>query len=301
MSFINKTTAAAAVISCVLSLTAHAALSPDIRNLLIVAAEINGGENLAVVAGLAMTANPAAKPAIQMLVAELKQKKAEKSAVARPGYFTFHGWEKEVELNFLRSSGNTSQESLGLAGKLHRDAGRYHHTIDGFFDLNRNMGVKDKQRWGLAYKLDYDVSERLYLTGFSGYENDQFGPFRERLTASFGLGYQVISTDSYGWKVEGGPSLLLTKDLPGEEYDTSYNSFASSIFGWAINDRSELTNTTVFFFGDKNIIESKTDLKVRINGSLSSKFSYDIMYDRGAPLNRSKTDTIARAGLQYDF
>ncbi len=303
MSIISKTTVAAAVVSCVLSFIsiAQARISPDIRNLLIVASEKNDGKDLDMVAELAITADPAAKQDIQKLVVNLKQDKAEKSGTPRPRYFSFDGWSGDVELNFLRSSGNTSQESLGLAGKLHRDAGNYHHTLEGFYDLNRNMGVKDKQRWGLGYKLDYDVSEKFYLTSFAGYENDQFGPFRERITSSLGLGYQVFNTESYGLKIEGGPSILFTKDLPGDKYDTSYNSFASSIFDWAINNRSELTNTTIFYYGDKNIIESKTDLKVKINGSLSSKFSYDILYDQDAPLNRNKTDTVARAGLQYDF
>ena len=303
MSFIFKTTVAAAVVSCALSFLtmAHARVSPDIKNILIVASEKDDGKNLDMVAEFAIAADPTAKKDIQKIVADLKQEKSERAVLPRPGYFSFKGWDGEVELNFLRSSGNTSQESLGLAGKLHRDAGRYHHTIDGFFDLNKNTGVKDKQRWGLSYKLDYDFSERLYLTSFAGYENDQFGPFRERVTGSFGLGYQVINTESYGWKLEGGPSVLLTRDLPGEDYNTSYNTFASSLFDWTINERSEFTNRTIFYHGDKNIIESKTDLKVKINGSLSSKFSYDILYDQDAPLDRNKTDTVARAGLQYDF
>ncbi len=298
-----KTTAAAAVISFLLSFFSHvqAQISPDIVKLLIVASEKDGGSSLDLVAELAIAADPAAIKDIQAYVAELKQNAVEKIAEPTPGYFSLQGWEGEVELNFLRSSGNTSQESLGLAGKLHRDAGQFHHTIDGFFDLNKNDGAKDKQRWGLGYKLDYDFSDKIYLTSFIGYENDQFGAFRERVTTSLGIGYPIIHNDSYSWKVEGGPSVLFTKDLPGEGFNTSFNAFASSIFDWTINERSDLGNVTIFYYGDKNVIESKTDLTVRINGSLSSKFSYDIKYDQDAPLDRNKTDTVARAGLQYDF
>ncbi len=303
MSFIFKTTASAAVVSCVLSLftMAHARVSPDIKSLLIVASEKDDGKNLDMVAEIAIAANPTAKKDIQKLVLNLKRERSEIAALPRPVYFSFKGWDGDVEANFLRSSGNTSQESLGLAGKLHRDAGRYHHTMNGFFDLNKNTGIKDKQKWGLGYKLDYDFTETLYLTSFAGYENDQFGAFRERITTSFGIGYQVINTDSFGWKVESGPGYLFTRDLPDEKYDSSFNAFASSIFDWAINERSDFANTTIFYYGDKNIIESKTDLTVKINGSLSSKLSYDIKYDQNAPLDRNKTDTVARAGLQYDF
>ncbi|PCI34039.1 MAG: hypothetical protein COB54_03295 [Alphaproteobacteria bacterium] len=329
MSSIFKATATAAVLSCALSIStlAQNQLSPDIMNLLIVASERNNGSALDIVAEIALAANPAAAEDIHQLVATLKLNQSAKPAktiapppvatpkaqtVAKiapatelagdqPGYFSFKGWDGEAELNFLRSSGNTSQESLGLAGKIHRDSGEFHHVMTAFIDRNKNTGVIDKQRWGLTYKLDYDFSEKLYITGFAGYENDQFGAFRERITSSLGIGYPVIRNDSYSWKLEGGPSVLFTRELPGEGYISSFNGFASSIFGWTINDRSNFSNNIIFYLGEKNVIESKSALTVKINGALSSKFSYDIMYDRDAPLDRNRTDTVARAGLLYDF
>jgi putative salt-induced outer membrane protein len=324
MSFHPKTTVMAAVTAFFITLSpaANAQISPDIMNLLIVASQKDNGANLDLVAGLAIAANPDAAAAINELVANLKKQMPKKKEVAvvkpapiaqpapaavqkvvedNPGFFSLRGWDGEVELNYLRSSGNTQQESMGLAGKLKRETDQFHHVISTYFDLNKNTGVTDKQRWGISYKLDYDFSEKIYLTGFAGYENDQFGAFRERITTALGIGYPIISTDSYSWKIEGGPSILFTRDLPGESYNTSFNAFASSLFDWTINDRSNLSNATVFYFGSKNVIESKTALKVKINGALSSKFSYDIKFDKDAPLGRKKTDTVARAGLLYDF
>ncbi|MCF6215319.1 MAG: DUF481 domain-containing protein [Emcibacter sp.] len=336
MSFTFKTALTAIIFAGITFVSPHAAdrVSPDIMNLLIIASGKDGGKNLDIVAELAISANPKAEKDIRDLVLSLKKNLPEPEIIVaesetepgpqiianeapemvekkpavnaeiieeEPGFFDFRGWDGEIELNFLRSSGNTSQESLGLGGTLKRETERFHHTIDSFFDLNKNSGTKDKQRWGLSYKLDYDLSEKLYLVSFTGYENDQFGTFRERITTSLGIGYPVIDNDSYSWKIEGGPSLLFTRDLPGDGYNSSFNVFASSIFDWTINDRSNLTNTTVLYFGNKNIIESKTALKVKINGALSSKFSYDVLYDKDAPLGRRKTDTVARAGLLYDF
>jgi len=274
------------------------------------ASQKDNGANLDMVTDLTIAANPGAEKQIREFVADLKQKQLEVNAapvaVAKvvpetPGYFDFNGWDGEVELNFLRSSGNTRQQSFGLGGKLTRDANKFHHIITAFFNLNKNSGVKDQQKWGMGYKLNYDFSKTLYVTAFTGYENDQFGAFRERITTSLGLGYPIIKNDTYNWKVEAGPSILFTRSLPGDSYKSSFNAFASSIFNWAINDRSEFSNVTTIFYGDTNVIESKTALKVKINGALSSKFSYDILYDRDAPLGREQTDTIARAGLLYDF
>lgn len=304
---------------------AQATLSPAVLNILIVASEKDGGVHLNMVADIAIAAYPDMEADIRRFVdnipkenrpqiaAEIKDKQPDPIIVvaadhvmeeANPedfGFFSFQGWDGEVELNYLRAGGNTRQESLGLGGKLKRNTDQFHHIITSFFDLNRNTGIKDKQRWGLSYKLDYDFSEKLYVTSLLGYENDQFGTFRERITTSLGLGYPVIATDNYSWKIEGGPSILFTKNLPGDGYQSSFNAFASSLFDWTINDRSNFTNSTIVYFGNRNVIESKSALKVKINGSLSSKFSYDIIYDRNAPLERKKNDSIARAGLLYDF
>lgn len=334
MSFSLKSTATAVALVCTLSMpcSALAQVSPDILNLLIVAAEKDNGANLDMVTGLAIAANPAAEKDIRALVVTLKENMtpppqaapeaaapvvAEKvepqtsapvqtaTAVAPAqethGFFDVAGWDGEVELNILHSTGNTRQQTFGVGGKLQREADQFNHTLASFFTLNRNSGVKDKQKWGLSYKLDYDFGKKLYVTSFAGYENDQFGAFRERITTSLGLGYPFIENDEYSWKVEAGPSILFTKEEAGEGYNSSFNAFASSIFKWTINDRSDLSNTTNFYFGNKTVLESKSALKVKINGALSSKFSYDIRHDRDAPLGRDKTDTIARAGLLYDF
>lgn len=315
MSYTLKTAATAAVIVGLFSgiTPALADISPAIEKLLIVASKKDGGAMLDSVANLAIAADPEAKKDILEFIAKLKQNSpspvkpspekigGEKTIEATPAFFSFQGWDGELELNILTTSGNTSQQSFGLAGEIKQDSGQFHQTIRAFFDLNKNTGVKDKQQWGLSYKLDYDISNKLYITSFTGYENDQFGTFRERVTASLGLGYPVIDSESFSWKIEGGPGVLFTKALAGEQYMTSLNAFASSLFTWTINKRSDFSNQTNVYFGNRSVIESQTALKVRINGSLSSKFSYDIQHDRDAPLSRKKTDTVARAGLLYDF
>tara|TARA_R110002073_G_scaffold320075_4_gene495073 strand:- start:3219 stop:4226 length:1008 start_codon:yes stop_codon:yes gene_type:complete len=313
---------------------ATAQVSPDIMNLLIIASQKDNGAHLDMVMDMAIAAKPDAEQDIRALVANLRQKMptveetpvvaeqaiegktivvkehtpeqadsapAPEAVTTTPGFFSLAGWDGEVELNILHSTGNTRQQSFGLGGKLERESGKFHHTISSYFNLNKNSGVKDKQNWGTSYKLDYSFGEKVYVTSFAGYENDQFGAFRERITTSLGLGYPFIEKDDYSWKLEGGPSILFTKEENGDSYDSSFNGFASSIFKWTINERSNLNNTTSFYFGNKTVIESKSALKVKINGALSSKFSYEIRYDQDAPVDREKTDTVARVGLLYDF
>ncbi len=308
-----------AVFLCLLSqpTLAKVKIAPEIIRILTVAAKKDNGANLDLVADMAISANPTAKKAILNFVNDLKgkykakpvataaakvpQKKIPKAVPVKYGYFDLDGWDGEAEVSYLRSSGNTQQSSLGLGGKMERNTDQFHHTITSFFDYNRNSGITDKRQFGLSYKLDYDFSETIYMTGLVGYENDKYGAFNERITTSYGLGYPIISNETYSWKMEAGPSILLTKESANEAYKKSVNAFANSLFKWVINDRSKLTNDTIIYFGNKSVFESKTALKIKINGDLSSKFSYEILYDSDAPLDRKKTDTITRIGLMYDF
>lgn len=293
-------------------LLAHADVSPEIMNILKVAAHKNGGQHFNVMVDMLISANPENEADIRAAAQALAPKTAvvevappppapAPSPAAKKAYHSLWGWDGEVELNILATTGNSQQKSFGIGSKMKKDRGLFHHTVTAFFDFNKNSGVKNKQKYGLGYKMDYDFTERSYITGFAGYENDQFGPFRERITLSAGYGYRVIDNDNYSWDVEAGPGLLVTKDLPGADYESEFTGFANSLFNWTISDRSNLENNTSFYFGSRNVIESKSALKVKINGSLSSKFSYDILYDKNAPIGRKTTDSIARAGLLYDF
>lgn len=300
-----KSFAASILFTACSSLTAQAEISPDIRALLRLAATEDQGKNLADITALALKINPDQADEIRTFVASLTPQTpasvVQEETPSHYGYFTFKGWDGDVELNLLNSSGNTQNTSIGLGGSLKRETEDFSHLVNGFFDFNKNSGIKDKQKWGLGYKLDFNLSKRSYISTFAGYDNDQFGPFRERFTLSSGYGYHILKGDTFNWSMEAGPSVLLTKELPGQSYLTELTGFASSHFEWAINERSHLDNNTGVFLGARNVIDSKSALTVKINGALSSKFSFDILYDKDAPLSRKKTDTIARAGLLYDF
>ncbi|WP_321396556.1 DUF481 domain-containing protein [Emcibacter sp.] len=298
-----KRIALTAVMSCAFvgHLQASAEVNPAVMAILQQAAKTDSGANFQTVLDLVVAANPEQTEEILAAAEPLRPAPPMENPESQNPYFSLQGWDGEVDLSVMTSSGNTDQQSFGIAGKMKRDNGKYHSRIGAFFDFNKNSGVKDRQRWGLSYKLDYDFSEHMYLTGFLGYKNDQFGSFRERVTTSAGAGYRLMETEEYVWNVEGGPTVLFTKNFDGADYESSFNAYAASEFVWSINERSEFSNNSQIVFGDRTVMETSNALKVKINGALSSKFSFDISYDKDAPADRETTDTIARAGLLYDF
>lgn len=211
------------------------------------------------------------------------------------------GWEKQVTLSGLHSTGNTEQKSLGLATKFVEDTGPYHQTVTSYFDFNQTNNVTDRRRYGVGYKGDYDLSERTYVSGFAGFEADSFGAFNKRFKATGAFGVRVLDDETFKWSVEAGPAVLATKVLSISDYETSIAAYGASIFAWQFNERSDVSNETKVFVGNEVIVENKTAFTVKVSEALSAQLAYDVIYNRDAPLGRKSTDTIARLGIQYDF
>jgi len=300
----------------------HAEVTPEQFNLLVVAAEKDGGKDFDTLVGLLIAASPTDEAEILEIAAQLRPEPApepepvpEPVASPSPAEGTIFsdsgaeklsqaflpGWDKEIEINGLLSTGNTRQKSIGAATKFHRESGPYQQTVAGYFDYNTSNSVTNKRRYGISFKNDYSVSDISYITGFASYEGDSFGAFNKRFTLNAGYGLRVYDNDTIKWSVEAGPAMLMTKPIATDDFETVLTAYASSLFSWNINDRSDLENETKIFVGSQVVIENKTDYTIKVSGALSGKLSFDVLYNRDAPIGRKKTDTITRIGVLYDF
>jgi putative salt-induced outer membrane protein len=302
----------------------QAEVTPDQFNLMMTAANKDSGANFNTLIDLLIATYPDNEAEIREVAAQIRPvdkapaetasnaaqattpSPAEGTIFSDEGASQFSqiflpGWEKEVGVNALYSTGNTVQKSFGFETKFTRDYERFHQTATTYFDFNTSNGVTNKRRYGLGYKSDYDLSEISYITGFAGFEGDSFGAFNKRFTLTGGYGLRVFDNDTYQWSVEAGTAILITKPASTGEYDTKITAFAGSIFAWTINDRSEFDNATKVYVGNVFVLENKSAIKVKASEALSGKLSFDIIYNRDVPLGRKKTDTITRLGVQYDF
>jgi putative salt-induced outer membrane protein len=214
------------------------------------------------------------------------------------------GWKGDIELNALFASGNTKQTTFGFAGKVTRTDAEFHHTISAFYDVNKSgliNFVKDRERYGAAYKLDFDLDDRSFVTAGTAYEHNAFGAFYERIIANVAYGYKVLASDDMHWALEAGPAVLWVKHDSHHGYNSNLTAFIGSHFDMKITDTTDFSNKTEFFWGKSLTIENKTAIKFKISDKLRSKFSFDLMYDEDAAHGRQNTDTIFRIGLVYDF
>jgi putative salt-induced outer membrane protein len=303
-----------------LTSTALAEVTPEQYTLLMTAANKDGGKNFNILVDLLIAAHPEDAVEIRRVAEDMKpappvQPSTPKAAPITAAEGTIFsdqgakqlsesflpGWEKEIEVNLLYSTGNTEQRSFGTGTKFVREAGQFRQEVTTYFDYNNSNNVTNKRRYGIAFKNDYSINDKSYITGFASFEGDSFGAFNKRFTLNAGYGLRLLDNDKFKWNMETGPAMLLTKPVATEGYETTLAAFASNIFSWVINDRSEFSNESKIFMGNILVIENKTDYKLQISGALSGKLSFDVLYNRDAPIDRAKTDTITRIGVLYDF
>ncbi|MCP5381438.1 MAG: DUF481 domain-containing protein [Kordiimonadaceae bacterium] len=301
-------------------ISSYADVSPEQFNLLMVASKKDGGKDFQTLVELLVSANPDDEAEIRNVAAQIMPQPApepEPAPAASPspvegtifsdrGAEQFSqaflpGWDKSIEVNGLFTTGNTQQKSFGTAAKLHRESGPYQQTIATYFDYNTSNGVTNKRRYGVSFKNDYSISDISYITGFASFEGDSYGAFNKRLTMNAGYGLRVFDNDTYKWNVEAGPAVLMTKPIATDGYETDITGYASSLFTWNVNDRSDFENESKIFMGSKLVVENKAAYTMKVSGALSGKLSFDVLYNRDAPVGRKKTDTITRIGVLYDF
>lgn len=210
-------------------------------------------------------------------------------------------WSGNIDINALFTSGNSTQTSFGVAGKVQYEGQNIRHTISAFTDFNESSGVRDRERYGAGYTLAYDLSDRTFFSFDGSYESNKFGAFRERIAFAAGAGFRVKDTEGLKWTLEAAPSMVFTREVENVDYVSDFSAFGRSSLEWSISDTTKFTNTSSAYIGGRSIIEIKSAVEFKIIESITSKLSYDVLYDKDAPIDRETTDTVARVGLSYGF
>ena len=224
------------------------------------------------------------------------------------GLFAVRPWKGKVQAGASLASGNSDNLAVGISLDAAREAGNFTHNIEGFFDIaeadNAGAGTRvvTQKRWGAAYQLDYNFSERTYSFGRFAYEEDEFSGFDYRLFAGAGLGHFLYKSEPFTWKVEGGPGFRYSPIDDTREIEQEFAARASTELDWLIREGlvfEQDVNTT--WTQSTTTIQSVTALSTKLLDGLSTSIGFEFRYETDPPLGREKADQIARASLVYGF
>ncbi|WP_067732732.1 DUF481 domain-containing protein [Novosphingobium naphthalenivorans] len=210
-------------------------------------------------------------------------------------------WKGQVELGAFRSTGNTSNFGFTGAAKLDRKGIDWQHTIQLSADYQKDSGTVTREQYGASYQPRYTLRDGVFTYGRLQYEKDEIQGFRDRYSASGGLGYRVIKSDDMNLSVEAGPALRRTNYLE-EPNDTTWSALTTLDFDWKVNGTLKLTqNATSYVGSDDSTFTSLTGLEAGMAKGLKAKLSYSIKHETSPATGTLPTDTISRFSLVYGF
>jgi len=218
------------------------------------------------------------------------------------GVFAISPWDGKVETSALFSSGNSNNSAVGILIDAKREGQNFVQNFDAFFNLGASEGVLNQKRWGAAYKLDYNLSDRTYAYGRFSYEEDEFSGFDYRLFAGVGLGYFLFDSDPFTWKVEGGPGYRYSPIDDTREIDQQFAVYAASETDWTIREGVLFEQDFSVTYADvTTTLQSITSLSTKLWQSISTGVSFEYRHETNPPAGRENTDTIAKAAVSYGF
>ena len=224
------------------------------------------------------------------------------TAPAPGGLLAIKPWDGKFSASAVMSSGNSENSAVGVAFDAARSAGAFTHNFKGFFNLGKSNGVTNQKRWGGAYKLDYNFTDRTYAYGRLSYEEDEFSGFDYRLFGGAGLGHYLAKSEPLTWKVEGGPGYRYSPIDITRDIEKEFAVYAASETDWLIREGLKFEQDfNVTWTSPTTTFQSVTSLTTEIWGDISTGLSFEYRYETDPPLGRENTDTIAKASLIYGF
>jgi putative salt-induced outer membrane protein len=200
-------------------------------------------------------------------------------------------WMGKGQFGFLDSHGNSDAESV----------------------YGKSSGVVSAERWETRLQSNYTISGNLFSFGGLRFEHDLFDGFQYQASATAGLGYKFINTDSdkLVGQIGAGYRRLrpeeINKDADGLVTSRVLGDTSAEAIGTAGLDYSHaftkttvLTNKLLIESGSTNtMLQDNIALNVKMSNKLALSVGYGFTNNSNPPPTIKKLDTTATVNLVF--
>jgi putative salt-induced outer membrane protein len=287
---------------------AAAQLPDGVQAMIDAALETGDPETVRTVIGLARQTNPDEAEQLDSMLADFEEEQARLAAEAEAIRETeireaglFDNWSGSGQLGAFRSTGNSSNTGITAGLKLNRTGIDWIHKFAAQIDYQRANGQTTREQYQISYEPNYELSSDFYAYALGQYERDLFQGFSARYAASGGFGYHILETGSMTLDLQGGPAWRRTERTDGST-ESDLSGFLSADYNWRISESLKLSqNIRTFLQSDNSTITSTTGLQAKVASNFSVGVNYSIEIDTDPPPGATKTDTLSRVTIIYDF
>ena len=213
------------------------------------------------------------------------------------------------------SRGNSDADSFNAMLDLFlvADAWKHELTVDGLY--GKSAGIVAAERWDARLQSNYNITTSLFAFGALSYINDRFSGFVYQTSATGGLGYKFVNTDSTKLSLQAGvgyqnlkPETLI-KDDDGAVIERDPQESQSDIVGTGgidfeqdFNKNTKLTDKLIVLSGSTNTsITNNLALNVKMSKKLSVAIGYGIIDNTNPPQGTRNLDQTTTVNLVYAF
>ena len=106
------------------------------------------------------------------------------------------GFSGKGQAGYVMSRGNSDTDAANAKIDLFWLSPEWKHqfTLEGLF--GRSAQVTSSERWDLRLQSDYTINTKLFAFGALAYQDDRFSGFEYQASASAGLGYKVLDSNT---------------------------------------------------------------------------------------------------------
>jgi putative salt-induced outer membrane protein len=225
-------------------------------------------------------------------------------------------WTGKGQAGYTSSQGNTEAKSANAALDMAYLDGPWNHTFHLGGLYGQSTGVVSAERWDTLWQTNYSFTPDLFTFGALRYSHDLFSGFDYQASASAGLGYKFINTDTtkLSAQVGVGYQVIRPEDIDkdpvtgaviGRSLQPSENSVIGTLgvlYSQALTKTTTLSDNLLVNSGSINTLVTNTlALTVKMSTKLALSVGYNIQDNTSPPPGLKKVDSLETVNLVYSF
>lgn len=244
---------------------------------------------------------------------------AEGDDANRFGRATFApGFSGSTSIGYSGTTGNSENQDLSVAGRVRYGGAVVNQTL-GFglefgegTDQETGESFRTEEEVFVVYEANRDFTDTLYGFGLGSYRNDDFDTLQQDAFIGAGLGYRIVNTPQFAWRVQAGPGVRWTETGSGfagvdavEEgvEETEVAGIAGSRVFYVFGESISVSNDTDVLFSDDagTLVRNDFGVNFAVNERLSTRIGYRTDYNSDALEGLDSTDNRLAVALVFGF
>lgn len=228
-------------------------------------------------------------------------------AAAPKGFFSWDAWEKSIDIGVNGASGNSESLTLRLQIGAERNTDKMETKANALYRLSRQSGGTTENRFRFDVFNDWLPPEGSKIRWWArgAYEYDQFQAWDHRVSASGGVGYEIIDNDKH--TLVGRAGLGGSQTFGDDDEDFRPELVLGLDYNYRIDERQRLVAATEYLLDVSDTDNWRTNSSARYEvlidptNGMNFKTGITHRYDSNPGGSAKKNDTEYFATIGWRF